>query len=198
LSNRSYVRHVSSGEGVMCVCSGVDAGAVSVSGSVGAVDPAVTATFEQFYTSTYRQVLVMARALCRGADDAADVTQEAFLAARRRWARVSAFDRPDLWVRRVAINRAISLQRRWMAERRALDRMPCFGPVTEDAPSDGELWALVRRLPARQAQVVVLVYAGDLSVEDTAQVLATSVSTVKTHLQRGRRALAAMLGEVES
>lgn len=35
---------------------------------------------------------------------AEDLTQDAFLAAKSNWNRISAYDRPDLWVRRVVIN----------------------------------------------------------------------------------------------
>jgi RNA polymerase sigma-70 factor (ECF subfamily) len=53
----------------------------------------------------------------------------------------------------------------------------------------------VRRLPKRQAQAVALHYLEDRSVEDIAAILECSTGTVKQHLHRARRRLAALLGE---
>ncbi len=63
-----------------------------------------------------------------------------------------------------------------------------------------ETLALVQALgtlPVRQRQAIVLHYLADLPVEEVAGILAVSGGTVKSLLARGRRALAARLGEPE-
>jgi DNA-directed RNA polymerase specialized sigma24 family protein len=55
----------------------------------------------------------------------------------------------------------------------------------------------LRTLPVRQRQAIVLHYLADLPVQEVAQVLAVPSGTVKSLLARGRRALAAKLGESE-
>jgi RNA polymerase sigma-70 factor, ECF subfamily len=124
------------------------------------------------------------------------VAQEAFLRTYGRWSEVSALDRPQSWVRRVAVNLATSRFRRVAAEARALTRLSArradLNPVrlSED---DERFWAAVRQLPRRQAQVVALHYGDDRSVADVAEILGCAEGTVKAHLHGARRALTAIL-----
>jgi RNA polymerase sigma-70 factor (ECF subfamily) len=60
-----------------------------------------------------------------------------------------------------------------------------------------EVWGAVRRLSRRQAQVLALTYLEGLSTTEVGAVLGCSAATVKTHLQRGRAALARRLGVEE-
>jgi len=55
----------------------------------------------------------------------------------------------------------------------------------------------LRTLPVRQRQAIVLHYLVDLPVAEIAQMLGVPQGTVKSLLARGRRALAATLGESE-
>ena len=59
---------------------------------------------------------------------AEEVTQDAFLELLRHWGKVSAYDRPDLWVRRVAIRKA-QRERHRTWRRAELERVT-LGPVT--------------------------------------------------------------------
>jgi RNA polymerase sigma factor (sigma-70 family) len=54
--------------------------------------------------------------------------------------------------------------------------------------------ALMRLSPGQRA-AVFLRYEADLPVEDIADLMGTSSGTVRIHLLRGRRKLAAMLGD---
>ena len=54
---------------------------------------------------------------------------------------------------------------------------------------DQELWALVRSLPPRQAQVFALTCLEDLPLPVVAEILSISAVTAKTHLQRARATL---------
>jgi hypothetical protein len=66
-------------------------------------------------------------------------------------------------------------------------------PAELPAPAH-EFWAAVRSLPPMQAHVIALHYVEDRSVYDIAELLGVAPGTVKTHLFRARRALAAKLG----
>jgi RNA polymerase sigma-70 factor (ECF subfamily) len=55
----------------------------------------------------------------------------------------------------------------------------------------------LRTLPVRQREAIVMYYLADLPIQEIAQVLAVPSGTVKRLLARGRRALAAKLGESE-
>ena len=153
--------------------------------------------FEHFYRQEYAPVLQVTFALTGDRQRAADVTHDAFAVALSRWATVASYDRPDLWVRRVAINRAISMRRRRLNEAVSGRRWQARQRLAadDDPGSDADVWSLVRRLPARQASVVVLTYIGDMSAAQVAAVLGFSEAMAKTHLLRAKRTLASWLGD---
>jgi len=151
--------------------------------------------FDEFFIREYARVLAVATALSGNRWAAEDLTQEAFLAAHADWDRLSAYEHPGAWVRRVVANKAVSSFRRRRAEVRAVTRWWLLDrtEVPDLARSDADFWRAVRSLPKRQAQVVVLYYLEDLSVGQVADVLDVSPGTVKRHLHRGRAALARTL-----
>lgn len=152
--------------------------------------------FDAFFAATLARTTAVVVAL-RGRDVAADeVVQDAYLRAFERWDQVGAMDRPDLWVQRVALNLATSQLRRLGAEARAVVRLRARTPRTaavDDQLPHERFWRLVRRLPDRQARVVALHYAADLSVLEVAEVLGVAEGTVKSHLHAARARLAALL-----
>ena len=67
-----------------------------------------------------------------------------------------------------------------------------------DLPSPAaELWAAVRTLPKRQAQVVALHYLDGLSLAEVGSVLGVSKDSANTHLRRARQTLAEQLAYLE-
>lgn len=152
--------------------------------------------FEDVYACHLAAILAVVLALRGPRVGAEEVVQDAFLRAYRRWDRVGAMDRPDLWVQRVALNLATSQLRRLGAEARALGRVASrSGDGAGPAPGDGDrdFWEAVRRLPAKQARVVALRYAGDLTLAEIAEVVDVAEGTVKAHLHQARRTLATRL-----
>lgn len=153
-------------------------------------------TFAAFYRREWRDVVGLAYVLTGDRWVAEELAQEGFVAACRRWDQVGQMDKPGACVRRVVVNQSVSRFRRRTAERRALVRMG----EPEDAASStiddqsAEVWAAVRQLPRRQGQVIALVYFDGMSVAETGRVIGCSRETAKTHLKRGRKALAARLG----
>jgi len=166
------------------------------------VDPPVEAAperFEDFYMREYFAVVGLAYALSGSRWAAEDLAQEAFIAAHRDWDRISAYDRPGAWVRRVVANLSVSAFRRRVAEAKALARI-AFGQAAEVpdlASDDPEFWAAIRALPRRQAQVVALHYLEDRSIAEVAEILDVTHGTVKRHLHDGRAALARRLAREE-
>jgi RNA polymerase sigma-70 factor (ECF subfamily) len=156
----------------------------------------VNRAVDDFYRAHYLPVLRVVAAITGDRSVAEEVTQEAFLVAQRSWVRVSQYERPDLWVRRVAVNRAVSWRRRIAAEARALLRLRSKrSEAAAGLEVASPVWRYVRELPKRQAAMIALVYVEDLSIETAAHVLGIGVPTAKTHLQRARRALAARIDE---
>lgn len=152
--------------------------------------------FSDFYLREWRPVVGLGYVLTGNRWVAEELAQEAFLAAARQWERVSSLDKPGGWVRRVVANRSVSWFRRRSAEGRALARVG-NPSVHRDLDIDAEIaevWAAVRRLPKRQAQVIALVYFDGMPVGEASEIMGCSRETARTHLKRGRRALAASLG----
>lgn len=158
-------------------------------------------SFDSFFRREYRPVLGLAIVLGGDRWMAEDLVQEAFVAAERNWDRVGRMDNPEAWLRRVVANKSVSWFRRRSAEARALSRMPARGNPESDpelSVQSAEVWRAVRKLSRRQSQVVALTYLDDLSPEEIGTILGCSAGTVKTHLRRGRAALARRLDVEEA
>jgi len=152
-------------------------------------------TFDELYRRDFRALVALAAGLSGSRSAAEELVQEAFLAAHRRWERIAAYDDPSAWIRRVVVNRSVSVVRRRMAEGRALTRVGGRRVLPDALPErDEAVWCAVRALPKRQAQVVALYYVEDHSVAEIARVLECAEGTVKAHLHKARRALSRTLG----
>jgi RNA polymerase sigma-70 factor, ECF subfamily len=154
-------------------------------------------SFESFYRREFPRLLVLAAALS-GAANADDVAQESMLVVYRRWDEIRSLVSPVGYVRQICLHKAVSVVRRRAVERRVLHRLGSrLRPASEPLPEDSELfWREVRLLPRRQAQVVALHYALDLSVADVATTLDCAEGTVKAHLSRARASIATRLGQI--
>jgi RNA polymerase sigma-70 factor, ECF subfamily len=168
-------------------------------------DPAPEATyatavvsFDTVYRAEYARLVRTLLVLTGRRDVAEELAQDAFLVAHRKWRTVGAYERPDAWIRRVALNAAVSVARRRTTEARLLLRLGRERPPEPawTGPT-AEVWAAIRSLPARQAQVAALVLVEDRSIEETAAVLDCGEETVRTHLRRARMALAEKLAQNE-
>lgn len=174
--------------------------AEDVVGVEGVGDRAVASAFERFYADHVTVVLAVVVALRGPLVGAEDAVQEAFLRAHQRWAEVGGMGRPDLWVQRVALNLATSQLRRLGAEARAVTRLAGrrHEPVTEAFAHEQSFWDAVRRLPPKQARVVALRYAGDLSVAEIAEVVGSAEGTVRAQLHTARQRLTVLLHDEEA
>jgi RNA polymerase sigma factor (sigma-70 family) len=154
--------------------------------------------FEQLYRSDYRRLVALAYGLSGSRSAAEELAQEAFLAAHRRWDEVGAYDDPSAWLRRVVVNRSVSLVRRRVAEGLALARLGARRELPEDLPEPDEaVWRAVRALPRRHAQVVALHYIDDRPVASIAAILGCAEGTIKAHLHQARRSPARTLGHAD-
>jgi RNA polymerase sigma-70 factor (ECF subfamily) len=156
--------------------------------------PAARAAFTAFYRAERTRVVAVVASLTGDRAAAEDIAQEAFATALRKWSTVSRYERPGDWVRRVAVNRAISRFRRRTTEDRALRRVAGERDPHRRTPDEEDpLWVAVRALPRRQAQVISLMFIDDLTIERTADTLGISVGATKSHLHRAKTALAGVL-----
>ena len=123
---------------------------------------------------------------------AREIAQDAFVQALRHWPKVTALESPGGWVRRVAIRDAVRSRRRH-ARGQALEIEGAQRVEPVGDPVDVRTALLT--LPPRQRAAIALHYLDDRPVAEIASLLGCSTGTVKTHLSRGRAALAKVLGE---
>jgi len=158
--------------------------------------------FREFYEASYGRTLAMVAALVGSRAEAEDVTQEAFARALARWSLLRGYERPDAWVRKVALRLAIDTGRRQRRRLAAVARLAGLRQQADSEPSDdlrfSPLGAALLELPLRERQVVVLHYLADLPVDAIARELGLPPGTVKTRLGAGRRHLEHSLSHPEA
>jgi RNA polymerase sigma factor (sigma-70 family) len=155
-------------------------------------------SFAWFFTSEYPQVVRLLTVVLHDAGSAEDLTQDAFVRLHLHWAKVSRYESPEAWVRRVALNRAFSWRRR-EGKRRGLEL--AADPRREAEPvstSDREdVLRAVRSLPPRDRALVALYHLEDRPLAEVAEVLGLRPGAAKVALHRARRRLAELLAEQE-
>jgi len=154
-------------------------------------------TFPAFYRREFPKMVAIAAAVSGSRAVAEDLAQEAMLRAHRQWDRVSIYERPGAWVRRVTINLSLSASKRASAEMRRLLRVADRPTLPEPDVVDDRIWRMVARLPKQQRAAIALHYLEDRSIDEIADILDISAATARVHLHRGRRALAGDLGPEE-
>ena len=153
--------------------------------------------FDQLYHARYLDVVATVHALTGDLPDAQDLAQEAFCRAWQRWSRLRRYEDPAAWVRRVAVNLALSRWRRLRVARRHLLRRDGPDSVPPLEPDHVLLVTALRKLPVQQRHAVVLYHLVDLPVDQIADEMGVAVGTVKSWLHRGRAALAAQLQDTD-
>ena len=159
------------------------------------VEELSSASFEDFFRREYPAMVALAAAVSRSPHTAEDLAQEAMVRARKHWDRISAFDKPGTWVRRVTINLALNSRRGVAREARTrLAWWERHEPAEQPQALDPELLDALHALSPQQRAAVALHYLEDRSTPEIADLLGCSESTARVHLHRGRQALAHHLG----
>ena len=156
----------------------------------GDVDAEYTWLFRREFASVARTAYV----ILHDRQAAEDVAQQAFTQLLVHWRKVSQYDQPEAWVRRVAIRLAARGVRRDRM-RTALHHEVELPP--RESPLDLDLIRALKTLPPQQRAAVALFYFEDRPVQEIANLLSCSESTAKAHLFKARRRLASLLSEDE-
>jgi RNA polymerase sigma-70 factor (ECF subfamily) len=150
---------------------------------------AVNQDFVSLYQSRFADLAAQLYAFTGDALETHDLVQEAFIRAWQRWGKVSAYDDPVAWVRRVAWNLAMTRHRRWKLLRLITEHRDA--PPAPDVGLDRiVLVQALRKLPEQIRRAIVLFYIADMSIADIAQDMSVPEGTVKSWLHRGRTELA--------
>jgi RNA polymerase sigma-70 factor (ECF subfamily) len=167
-------------------------------GERAAVDELVTAHRDRIYS--------LLLGMLRNPEDAADLTQETFIAALRH---LDTFDGRSLlstWLHRIAVRKALDFLRRRVPEPVDIAAAELagariggpFGPGAGSAPVDDSLdgaalLEAIAALPEEFRATVLLVDVLGAGIDEAASALGVAPGTVKSRLFRGRARLAELL-----
>jgi RNA polymerase sigma-70 factor (ECF subfamily) len=144
--------------------------------------------FAEFFRASWDPCLRAVVASTGSVHLAEDQVAEAFAKAWASWRKVSRHPSPRAWVVRTALNTGASWWRRRRHELALADH-DAAAPGDHLEGVDAILLTALRRLPARQREVIALRIFLDLDIETTARQLGIAPGTVRAHLSRAVAAL---------
>jgi RNA polymerase sigma-70 factor (ECF subfamily) len=149
------------------------------------------AGFGEFFATSWDPCLRAVAASVGDMPRAEDQVAEAFARAWTSWSKLRDHPAPRAWVVRTALNTGAS----WWRHRRRETTLTNSDPAREDPDNglDGAVLTALRRLPARQREVIVLRVLLDLDIDTTANQLGIAPGTVRAHLSRAMAALSSQL-----
>lgn len=153
------------------------------------------ADFDEFFGASFRRVVSQIYAMTGNLAEAEDAVAEAYARAWQRWDVVRGYLDPESWIRTVAYRLAVSSWRK-AVNRRAAHRREAAAAESPAMSADHlTLVSALRRISAEQRRAIVLFHLVGLSVSEIAAETGAPEGTVKSHLNRGRKALAPLVSE---
>jgi RNA polymerase sigma-70 factor, ECF subfamily len=146
--------------------------------------------FDRLYRESYPRILHTLMAILRDREAAEDCAQETFVRAYRAWRRWKPDSPPEAWLHRIALNVAASYRRK--ERRRGLGGVLRRGeppPADFDPAGPTELLTALRRIPARDAALIVLRHHHGYSNRELAAAAGVPESTISSRLVTAKRRL---------
>lgn len=156
------------------------------------------AGFREFVSSRLDRLRHTAYLICGDWHTADDAVSTALLKLYRNWPRVSQVENLDAYLRRALVNAWLDDRRRPWRRERSVSELPPRAVPAEDGSVNDRLTVLqhLAALPPRQRAVIVLRFYCEASVEETAQLLQCSQSTVKSQTARALETLRSSIVDV--
>jgi RNA polymerase sigma factor (sigma-70 family) len=134
---------------------------------------------------------------------AEEIADDAFLGARRHWARVRIYDEPEGYVFKIA-RRERSRRQKWHYDRaKSLhpDPADAVRDVSDDLAQEVADREAIRhallQLPTSQREAVTLRHVAGLSEAVTAEIMEVSIGSVKRYTSEGRSRLRLLLADFQ-
>lgn len=150
--------------------------------------------FESFAEHSYPALLRLALGLAANRDEAQDLVQAGLLQVYLAWHRLETDEPPYAYAFTVITRLNLNHKRRRSREAQAFAKVRARSPVALDSMSGAPqppdwLIAGLATLSVRQRSAVTLVHAWGYSIDETAELMACSRNSVRTHLARGLQTL---------
>lgn len=143
---------------------------------------------EEHGPAVYRYLVAAA-----GPGEAEDCFQETFLAALRGYPRLRDASNLRGWVMTIAHRKALDAGRARNRRAEPVAEVPERGSRA-DEDGDPGIWRLVRNLPTKQREAVVLRFVGDLPYHDVARTMGTSEAAARQSVRLALRRLREEMG----
>ena len=153
--------------------------------------PGSAEDFDRLYEASYQRLFATLLTMLRDRAAAEDCVQEAFMRAFRAWPRWKPDAPAEAWLHRIAINVAVSHQRRERL-REAGELVRRLGLPAEQDPTEmstPELLRELRALPLQQAAALVLRHLHGYSNREIAISLGVPERTIASRLMAARARL---------
>jgi RNA polymerase sigma-70 factor (ECF subfamily) len=159
--------------------------------------PGNEADFELLYQASYGKILGTLTAMLGDRSAAEDCVQDAFERAYKKWSSWKPIAPAEAWVHRIAINAAVSHQRKMRLREvgeviRRIGR-PGLGPDPQDRIEWRDLADALAKLPPKQAAAIVLRHYHGYTNRAIAQSLGIPERTVASRLAMAKDRVRGML-----
>ncbi len=164
-----------------------------------AYEPGSRDDFDRLYRASYTKIYRTLVAVLGDPAAAEDCAQDAFVLAFRAWSRWRPDAPAEAWLHRIAINTAVSYQRKANLRGigvilRRLGR-PGAGPDPADVALDRELSAALRTLPPKLRAALVLRHYHGYNNREIAAAIGVSERTVNKRLRVAGERMRILLGQ---
>src|SRR6266478_5713827 len=152
-----------------------------------AYEPGSRADFDRLYRDSYTNIYRTMLAVLADPAAAEDCTQDTFVQAFKAWARWRPDAPAEAWLHRIAINTAVSYQRK--ASLRSIGGLlqrfgkPAAGPDPAQVALDRDLAAALRRLSPKLRAAIVLRHYHGYNNREIAAAVGDSERTVNKRLR---------------
>lgn len=147
--------------------------------------------FSAFVAARWAALVRLAIYLGCSPAEAEDTVQSTLVRCYRSWSRIRRAERVDAYVHRALVTTLLkSRRRRWHGEVPTADLPEGRGwDAVAQVESRADLLRVLQRLSPDHRAVLVLRFVGDLTEQQTAEVLGIAVGTVKSRVSRALAAI---------
>lgn len=165
---------------------------------IGRIKAGDARAFEQLVSEHYRFIYKTAFRWLGHKSDAEDVTQSVCMRLADAVTRFDGRSKFTSWLYSVTLNAVRDLQRSQSRHNRQVDAVAAFAregtePDQEDQLRVNDIWNIVRQLPEKQRDAVLLVFGEQLSQSEAAAIMGCKEVTVSWHIHNARKSLKDLL-----